>query len=63
MEVAQNPINMEIQRVMPELCRQITMNKEALRSQLLDAMNNCTSKVFMKIEDGSVEVKSAISNL
>jgi hypothetical protein len=63
MEVAQNPINMEIQRVMPELCRQITVNNEALRSQLLDAVNNCTSKVFTKIEDGSVEVKSAISNL
>jgi hypothetical protein len=63
MEVAQNPIHMEIQRVMPELCRQITVNNDALRSQLLDAVNNCTSKVFTKIEDGSVEVKSAISNL
>ncbi|MFN9982386.1 MAG: hypothetical protein ACK53Y_20835, partial [bacterium] len=42
MEVAQNPIHMEIQRVMPELCRQITVNNDALRSQLLDAVNNCT---------------------
>jgi hypothetical protein len=64
MKVAHNPINMEIQRVMPKLCRQIAVNNDALwRSQLLDAVNNCTSKVFMKIEDGSVEVKSAISNL
>jgi len=39
------------------------LNNELLRSQLLDALNNCTLKVFTKIEDGSVEVKLANSNL
>jgi len=61
--VAQNPIHQEIQRVLPELCRQITVNNEALRSQLLDAVNSSTSKLITKIEDGSVEVQSTISNL
>jgi hypothetical protein len=56
--VAQNPIHQEIQRVLPELCRQITVNNEALRSQLLDAVNSSTSKLITKIEDGSVEVQS-----
>jgi hypothetical protein len=63
MAVAQNPIHHEIQCVLPELCRQITINNEALGTQLADSVNSCTTKLSSKMDDGVVEVKSAVANL
>jgi hypothetical protein len=63
MAVAQNPIHHEIQRILPELCRQITINNEALQSQLADSINSCMTKLSSKMDDGVVKVKSAVTNL
>jgi hypothetical protein len=48
MAVAQNPIHHEIQGVLPKLCCQITINNEALRTQLTDSVNSFFDKVIQQ---------------
>lgn len=41
----QNPLEKQIQRVLPELCRQITNNNNKLKDQIIKTMLNCTEEM------------------
>ena len=52
----QNPLEKQIQRVLPELCRQITNNNNTLKDQIIKTMLNCT-------EDMKSQLRSTEQNI
>jgi chorismate mutase len=56
----QNPLEKQIQRVLPELCRQITHNNNTLKDQLISTMLNCTEEIKNQFK---VELRGTEQNI
>jgi len=54
-----NPINDDIQRVMPQLCRQISVANENLTTSIVGALSQNTTIIVSNIKDGFSEIKLA----
>eukprot|EP00590_Aulacoseira_subarctica_P001586 CAMPEP_0172420380 /NCGR_PEP_ID=MMETSP1064-20121228/6753_1 /TAXON_ID=202472 /ORGANISM="Aulacoseira subarctica , Strain CCAP 1002/5" /LENGTH=255 /DNA_ID=CAMNT_0013160319 /DNA_START=240 /DNA_END=1003 /DNA_ORIENTATION=+ len=54
-----NPINDDIQRVMPQLCREISVANENLTTGVVGALNQSTTTIVTNMKDGFSEVKLA----
>jgi hypothetical protein len=62
MTTVQNPIHHEIQRVMPELCRQISVSNEALTTNIISAISQSTKTVTQTIEGRAQETDAKLTN-
>jgi hypothetical protein len=63
MSVAENPIEQEMQRIMPALCRQIGVNSDGLASCLVNAVENATALLSTKMDHNNVEVLAAVKSV
>ena len=59
----QSPIDIEIQRVIPQLCRQISINNEALKDHIINAVNNAVLQISHKVGKSELELRSSLSSL
>ncbi len=62
MSTVQNPIHHEIERVMPELCRQISVSNEALTTNIISAISQSTKTVTQTIEGRAQETDAKLTN-
>jgi len=62
MTTVQNPIHHEIQRVMPELCHQISVSNEALTTNIISAISQSTKTVTQTIEGRAQETDAKLTN-
>jgi hypothetical protein len=62
MSTVQNPIHHEIERVMPELCRQISVSNEALTTNIIAAISQSTKRVTQTIEGRAQETDAKLTN-
>jgi hypothetical protein len=62
-ETQQNPIEQEIQRVLPELCRQIHCNSNSLKDHLLAAIQTSTNKLSHKLQNTENKLQFCVCNL
>jgi len=58
----QNTIHHEIQHVMPELCRQISVSNEALTTNIISAISQPTKTVTQTIEGRPQETDAKLTN-
>jgi hypothetical protein len=62
MTTVQNTIHHEIQHVMPELCRQISVSNEALTTNIISAISQPTKTVTQTIEGRPQETDAKLTN-
>jgi len=62
MTTVQNPIHLEIQHVMPELCHQISVSNEALTTNIISAISQSTKTVTQTIEGRAQETDAKLTN-
>lgn len=59
----QNPIDMDIERVIPQLCRQIAINNEALKDHIINAVNKAALQMSQKFDKSDLELRSSLNCL
>ncbi len=63
METQPNPIEQEIQRVLPELCHQIHSNNNSLKDHRLAAIRTFTNKLSQKLQTTEHKLQFCVCNL
>jgi hypothetical protein len=63
LETQANPIEQEIQRVLPELCRQIHNNSNSLKDHLLAAISTSTTQLSQKLQNTENKLQFCVCNL
>ena len=63
LDTMESPLEQQIQRVLPELCRQITSNNNSLKEHLLNAINTTAAQVSEKVEHTEKNLQYCVNRI
>jgi len=58
-----HPVSHDIQRVMPELCRQIATGNECLMENLINAIRSASNAISNKVDKNQLELQVSVNSL